>query len=69
MRYSQHSWLTKRTWIPYKDFSTGHHITPTHNPMSIQKMALLSIILTVAHMKLETRTAAVTVKGSAFLHS
>ena len=33
----------------YQDFSRGHNAIPVSKPMSILKMALLSIILTVAH--------------------
>ena len=42
--------VDQKTWILYQDFSRGLNIVPIQNPMSTLKMALLSIILTVAHM-------------------
>ena len=48
MSHGQCYWLTKRAWILCKEFSRGCNII--QNPMSILNMALLSTILTVAHM-------------------
>ena len=38
--------------ILYTDFSKGHDILPISNPMSTLNMALLSRMLTVAHMEI-----------------
>ena len=40
----------RRTWILAKEFSRGHNTAPTKNPTSILSMALLSVILTAAHI-------------------
>ena len=42
-------WLTKTTWILYKDFVALNTI-PIWDPMSCLNMALLSIMLTVARI-------------------
>ena len=47
--YGRYYWLARRTWIPCKDLCRAN-IVLIWNPMSILNMALLSIILTVAHM-------------------
>ena len=51
MSYGQYHWLTKRTWIPNTDFRRGPYIVVIWTPRSILNRALLSIILSVAHME------------------
>ena len=46
---SGQSYLVSQKGI-YKDFSRGLNVIPIWNPMSILNVALLSIILTVAHV-------------------
>ena len=51
MSSSECYWRGRRTWILYKNVCTGHTITlVVCNPMSIPNVALLSIVLTEAHM-------------------
>ena len=47
----QYCWSATRTWILYKNLKKAHNTITICNPMSILNMVLLSIILTVAHMK------------------
>ena len=53
MSYSQYFWQAKRTWILHNNASSGHNVIPVFNPMSILNMALLSTLLTLAHVAWE----------------
>ena len=51
----QYYWLTKRTWILYKESNMGLNMVSIWNPMSILNMSLLYIvILTVANINRRT---------------
>ena len=50
MSCGQYFWQAKMTWILYKDTIRAHNRMRMQNPVSTLDMALLSIILTVAHM-------------------
>ena len=47
----QYFWQAQTTRMLYRVFSRGHEMIPVWNPTSILKIALLSWILTVAHLK------------------
>ena len=54
MSYGEYFWEAKRACIPHKDSSRAHDIVPIQNPMSTLNMALLSMMVTVAHMSSAT---------------